>query len=277
MGRQRWPRSNRDPQRAHLRVTSPLKPKPAMRFARSRVKEPFRRLAQRKSRFRLGARTALPTSKLSRTATSRLPPHGLEAPRRGSAPLLPARAVPLGGAAPEPPSAAGAERSFTGRRARRSPVPCRMLPAPAAKRPPPLLWPAEPPWAWAVPGLLRVGAAPPPLLLSAPAVGWPVPCEPLLPLLAEHPPPLHGQVTAPCRSSPGAGAARGCAVPPTDARVGAVPCRAAAARGSSSPGHGDFPAGGKPAMLLFCLFGFVAVVLFFLFAFRALWVSAVGP
>eukprot|EP00076_Gallus_gallus_P048571 XP_421827.4 transcription elongation regulator 1-like protein [Gallus gallus] len=68
-----------------------------------------------------------------------------------------------------------------------------MLPAPAAKRPPPLLWPAEPPWAWAVPGLLRVGAAPPPLLLSAPAVGWPVPCEPLLPLLAEHPPPLHGQ------------------------------------------------------------------------------------
>uniref|UniRef100_A0A8C9EXA3 Transcription elongation regulator 1 like n=1 Tax=Pavo cristatus TaxID=9049 RepID=A0A8C9EXA3_PAVCR len=60
-------------------------------------------------------------------------------------------------------------------------------------RPPPLLWPAEPPWAWAVPGLLRVGAAPPPLLLSAPAVGWPVPCEPLLPLLAEHPPPLHGQ------------------------------------------------------------------------------------
>uniref|UniRef100_A0A8C2SPJ2 Transcription elongation regulator 1-like protein n=1 Tax=Coturnix japonica TaxID=93934 RepID=A0A8C2SPJ2_COTJA len=68
-----------------------------------------------------------------------------------------------------------------------------MLPVPAAKRQPPLLWPAEPPWPWAVPGLLRVGAAPPPLLLSAPAVGWPVPCEPLLPLLAEHPPPLHGQ------------------------------------------------------------------------------------
>ncbi|XP_037256945.1 transcription elongation regulator 1-like protein [Falco rusticolus] len=90
-----------------------------------------------------------------------------------------------------------------------------MLPAPAAKRPPPLLWaPAEPPappWAWVVPaaaGLVRVGAAaaatgappapppPPPLLLPAPppapppaallraAPGWRVPCEPLLPLLA---------------------------------------------------------------------------------------------
>jgi len=41
------------------------------------------------------------------------------------------------------------------------------------------------------------------------------------------------------------------------APAGAVPCRAAAARGSSSPRHGDFPSGGKPAMLLFCLFGFV--------------------
>nr|XP_038037501.1 transcription elongation regulator 1-like protein [Anas platyrhynchos] len=75
-----------------------------------------------------------------------------------------------------------------------------MLPGPAAQRPPPLLWPAEPPWGWAVPaaaaGLLRLGGAaphphppppppPPPLLLSAP--GWHVPCEPLLPLLpAEH-------------------------------------------------------------------------------------------
>ncbi|XP_035403757.1 transcription elongation regulator 1-like protein isoform X2 [Cygnus atratus] len=66
-----------------------------------------------------------------------------------------------------------------------------MLPGPAAQRPPPpLLWPAEPPWAWAVPaaaGLLRLGGAPPPppLLLSAP--GWHVPCEPLVPLLpADH-------------------------------------------------------------------------------------------
>ncbi|KAM6265761.1 transcription elongation regulator 1-like protein [Porphyrio hochstetteri] len=87
-----------------------------------------------------------------------------------------------------------------------------MLPAPAAKRPPPLLWPpaAEPPappWAWVVPaaaGLVRVGGTgahppppPPPLLLPAPpppapppaallraAPGWRVPCEPLLPLLA---------------------------------------------------------------------------------------------
>ncbi|XP_064922767.1 transcription elongation regulator 1-like protein isoform X2 [Columba livia] len=86
-----------------------------------------------------------------------------------------------------------------------------MLPAPAAKRPPPLLWPpptAEPPatpWAWVVPaaaGLVRVAGAagappPPPLLLPAPppappppaallraGPGWRVPCEPLLPLLA---------------------------------------------------------------------------------------------
>ncbi|KAM6416138.1 LOW QUALITY PROTEIN: transcription elongation regulator 1-like protein [Rhynochetos jubatus] len=91
-----------------------------------------------------------------------------------------------------------------------------MLPAPAAQRPPPLLWapPAEPPappWAWVVPaaaGLLRVGGAaappapPPPLLLPAPppppaallraAPGWRVPCEPLLPLLAAAD-QLHGQ------------------------------------------------------------------------------------
>ncbi|XP_056208793.1 transcription elongation regulator 1-like protein [Falco biarmicus] len=66
-----------------------------------------------------------------------------------------------------------------------------MLPAPAAKRPPPLLWaPAEPPappWAWVVPaaaGLVRVGAAPPPAALLRAAPGWRVPCEPLLPLLA---------------------------------------------------------------------------------------------
>ncbi|XP_053927752.1 LOW QUALITY PROTEIN: transcription elongation regulator 1-like protein [Cuculus canorus] len=91
-----------------------------------------------------------------------------------------------------------------------------MLPAPAAKRPPPLLWPpppAEPPalpWAWVVPataGLLRVGGTagaappppPPPLLLPPPpppaALGWRVPCEPLLPLLADQRGAalLHGQ------------------------------------------------------------------------------------
>ncbi|XP_071605812.1 transcription elongation regulator 1-like protein isoform X1 [Heliangelus exortis] len=83
-----------------------------------------------------------------------------------------------------------------------------MLPAPAAKPPPPpLLWPsppaAEPPWAWVLPGILRVGASgapppPPPLLLPPPAPvlrtgpGWRLPPEPLLPLLpaAEL---LHGQ------------------------------------------------------------------------------------
>lgn len=244
-----------------------------MRFARLRVKKPFCRLVQRKSRFRLGVRTVLPASKLPRAATSRLPPHGPEAPCCGSAPLLPARAVPLGGAVPEPPSAAGAERSFTGRRARRSPVPCRMLPAPAAKRPPPLLWPAEPPWAWAVPGLLRVGAAPPPLLLSAPAVGWPVPCEPLLPLLAEHPPPLHGQVTAPCRSSPGAAAARGCAVPPTEPLR--VPCRAGQRplEVLRAPGTGIFHRVGNPQCFYFVCLGLWSVF----FAFRGPWVSAVGP
>ncbi|XP_067155674.1 transcription elongation regulator 1-like protein [Apteryx mantelli] len=97
-----------------------------------------------------------------------------------------------------------------------------MLPAPAAKRPPPLLWPVSaeppaPPWLWTVP--VRAGGLPPPLLLAPPppppppaaaaaallpgAPGWPVPCEPLLPLLsapepraaaaARHPPLLHGQ------------------------------------------------------------------------------------
>ncbi|NXC43438.1 TCRGL protein, partial [Penelope pileata] len=41
------------------------------------------------------------------------------------------------------------------------------------------------------------GGAPPPLLLSAPSLGWRAPCEPLLPLLPERRPPgaalLHGQ------------------------------------------------------------------------------------
>ncbi|XP_068255712.1 transcription elongation regulator 1-like protein [Nyctibius grandis] len=94
-----------------------------------------------------------------------------------------------------------------------------MLPAPAAQRPPPLLWPpaAEPPappWAWVLPaaaGLVRVGAgaaAPPPpppplLLLPAPSPaallragpGWRGPCEPLLPLRADRHAAalLHGQ------------------------------------------------------------------------------------
>ncbi|XP_075280057.1 LOW QUALITY PROTEIN: transcription elongation regulator 1-like protein [Opisthocomus hoazin] len=90
-----------------------------------------------------------------------------------------------------------------------------MLPAPAAQRPPTLLWApppaaAEPPpppaWAWVLPaaaGLLRLGAAgaappppppPPPLLLPAPpppallppAPGWRVRCSP--PLLPAEPP-----------------------------------------------------------------------------------------
>uniref|UniRef100_A0A8C0IUP6 Transcription elongation regulator 1-like protein n=1 Tax=Chelonoidis abingdonii TaxID=106734 RepID=A0A8C0IUP6_CHEAB len=83
-------------------------------------------------------------------------------------------------------------------------VPCRMLPAPRAKRQQPLVWqmnaePPPPPWIWMVPsaaGLFRIGGAgvvPPPLLLSSPhpphpahllqgLPGWQVPCEPFLPL-----------------------------------------------------------------------------------------------
>ncbi|XP_071419823.1 transcription elongation regulator 1-like protein isoform X2 [Pithys albifrons albifrons] len=90
-----------------------------------------------------------------------------------------------------------------------------MLPAAAAPRPPPLLWPppAEPPappWAWVLPArLLRVGSAapaggppaPPPLLLPPPPApvpavlrGWRGPAEPLLPLLpATAEPLLQGQ------------------------------------------------------------------------------------